>query len=318
MQALRFYPPGDVEKLKLLKEAIPGTDLKSNELLIKVHAVGLIWPELTWPIYQKSDGSYRDVIPGRDFSGVVMRTGTGVSMSLRSGTHIMAFTSRHNHEGAMAEYAVADMDQVIPMPTNLTFVEAAAVPLSALTAYQALFQYGKIQKGQRVLITAGAGGTGVFAVQFAKHFGVHIIATGSSDESRKLLHGLGVDQFVDYGSEEMHSAIKEPVDLLLDCVGGKSGRDALQVVRRDGGSVISIVDPECERLAHGKGVKGFFFIVKMDSEQLKQVSVWIEEGFVRPIIDKVVSLEQAAEAFRDAALGHVHGKIVIQICHDDT
>jgi NADPH:quinone reductase-like Zn-dependent oxidoreductase len=165
MKVVRFFPPGGPEKLQIQEESIP-QEVKENEVLIKVYAVGIIWPELAWPIYQSSDGSYTSHIPGHDFSGVVTKLGTGThSSGLTIGSEVYAFTSRRNHEGALAEYAKADIDQVVLKPRNLSFTEAAAVPLSALTAWQALVDHGNLEKDQRLLITGAAGGTGVFAVR---------------------------------------------------------------------------------------------------------------------------------------------------------
>jgi NADPH:quinone reductase-like Zn-dependent oxidoreductase len=135
MKAIRFHAPGGPEKLKLALEPIP--TIGKNEVLIKVRAVGLIWPELSWPIYQKENGEYITHIPGHDFSGIITEIGSGTdsSFDLKVGDEVIAFTSRRNHDGGMAEYAVSDIDQVIPKPKNLDFIESAAVPLSALTAW---------------------------------------------------------------------------------------------------------------------------------------------------------------------------------------
>lgn len=287
-------------------------EVKGNEVLIKVHAVGLIWPELTWPIYQNAEGEYISHIPGHDFSGVVVEVGpeTG-SSSLKPGSEVYAFTSRRNHEGAMAEYAKADIDQVLPKPKNLSFVEAAAVPLSALTAWQALFKHGNLLKGQRLLVTGAAGGTGVFAVQFAHHIGAYVIGSGTSARSRELLEKLGVDQFVDYKTEDLKTAVGE-VDLVLECVGGKSLENALSVVKKDG-LLISITEVNCEKIAEQKGVRGKFFIVSMNAEELSGITELIESGKVITTVDKTFPLESAQQAFKEASLGHVHGKAIITV-----
>jgi NADPH:quinone reductase-like Zn-dependent oxidoreductase len=311
MRAVRYYPPGGPEKLQLQDESMPA-EVKENEVLIKVHAVGLIWPELTWPIYRNTEGQYISHIPGHDFSGVVAKAGSETGSSgLKPGSEVFAFTSRRNHEGAMAEYAKADIDQVLPKPKNLSFVEAAAVPLSALTAWQALFKHGNLQKGQRLLVTGAAGGTGVFAVQFARHIGAYVIGSGTSARSRELLEKLGVDQFVDYKTDDLKTAVGE-VDLVLECVGGKSFEDALPVVKKDG-LLISITEFNCEKIAEQKGVRGKFFIVKMNAEELSDITELIESGKVITVVDKTFPLESAEQAFKEASLGHVHGKAIITV-----
>jgi NADPH:quinone reductase-like Zn-dependent oxidoreductase len=311
MKVIRYHPPGGPKKLRLQNEPIP-EELKDNEVLIKVHAVGLIWPELTWPIYTNENGEYVSHIPGHDFSGVVIKVGSKAhSSGLKPGLEVTAFTSRRNHEGAMAEYAIADADQVIPKPSSLNFIQAAALPLSALTAWQALFVHGNLQKGQRLLVTGAAGGTGVFAVQFARHVGAYVVGTGSSSKSRKILEEFGVDEFVDYKTQDLKNTVGE-VDLVLDYVGGKSFQDDLSVVKKDG-LLISINEYNCEKIAEEKGVRAKFFIVSMDVEQLSTIKELVETGKVKPVVDKVFPLADARAAFEEAALGHIHGKAIIRV-----
>ncbi|KAJ9663648.1 hypothetical protein H2198_000660 [Neophaeococcomyces mojaviensis] len=311
MKAVRFHPPGGPDKLAFATEPKP-TLKKPGEVLIKVRAVGLIWTELYWPIYQNSDGTYRSHIPGHDFSGVIteIAAGTG-SGELQVGSEVYVFTSRRNHEGAMAEFAVADIDQVLPKPSSLSLIEAASVPLSALTAWQALFDHGKLQKGQKLLINGAAGGTGIWAVQFAKMVGAHVFGTGSSKRSHEILEGFGIDEFIDYKATSVIDVVKD-VDLILDCVGGQALEQSFQVVK-DEGLVISILTLQCAELARKQGKTGMFFIVSMRAEQLVQITKLIEDKGIKPIVDKVVPLEQARSAFEEAANGHVHGKIIIGV-----
>jgi NADPH:quinone reductase-like Zn-dependent oxidoreductase len=311
MRVVRYYPPGGPEKLQLQNESIP-EELKENEVLIKVHAVGLIWPELTWPIYKSQDGEYITHIPGHDFSGVVAKVGSNVKdPKMQPGAEVIAFTSRRNHEGGMAEYAIADADQISAKPKNLNFSEAAAIPLSALTAWQALFEHGNLQKDQRLLVTGAAGGTGVFAVQFAHHIGAYVIGTGSSAESRKILEEFSIDEFVDYKTQDLETTVGE-VDLVLETVGGKSLEAALLVVKKDG-LLISINEYGVEEVAKQRGVDAKFFIVSMNAEQLSTITELVESGKIRPVVDRTFPLEDAPKAFQEAALGHVHGKAIITV-----
>lgn len=312
MRVARFYPPGGPEKLHLEKESIP-TDLKENEVLIKVHAVGLIWPELTWPIYQNPQGEWMSHIPGHDYSGVIIKLGVRAAETsgLEEGAEVAVFTSRRNHEGGMAEYAIADADQLILKPNNLDLIHTAAMPLSALTAWQALRDFGKLQKGQRVLITGAAGGTGVWAVQFARLAGAYVIGTGSSPRSREILSEFNLDQFVDYKKQDLKQAVGE-VDLVFDCVGGKTFETALAVVK-EGGYIVSITEVNAEKMAKERGVRGSFFIVKMEAEQLSTITKLVEEEKVKTVVDKVFPLEKVREAFEEAAQGHVHGKVIIKV-----
>lgn len=237
------------------------------------------------------------------------------------------FTSRRNHgahlpswyrfleltevEGGLAEYGKADIDQVVAKPKNLSFAEAATVPLSALTAWQALFVRHKLLKGQRILITAGAGGTGVFAVQFAKNIGAHVIATGSAARSKEILEQFGVDKFIDYKKTALTEAVKD-VDFVLDCVGDKAIDDCFKVVKKDG-VVVSIASIDAAEKAAKHGIDGDFFIVSMDADQMQAIVQMIENGTVKPVLDKTFPLERTREAFEEASRGGgaAHGKFVV-------
>jgi NADPH:quinone reductase-like Zn-dependent oxidoreductase len=211
----------------------------------------------------------------------------------------------------MAEYAKVDIDQVVPKPKNLSLAEAATVPLSALTAWQALFVHANLQKGDRLLVTAAAGGTGIFAVQFAKHIGAHVIGTASSARSKELLEKLGVDEIVDYKATELEDAVTD-VDLVLECVGDKVLGQCFRVVKK-GGRVVSICTFDAEEKAKQYGVSCKFFIVTMDADQLRTITELLEGGQVVPVLDKTFPLERARDAFVEASSGHVHGKVVITV-----
>jgi len=311
MKVVRFYPPGGAEKLRYETEPVP-TQLEKGQMLVKVHAVGLIWTELHWPIYQQPDGTYVSHIPGHDFSGVVTEVGPGFEDSdIRPGSEIYAFTRERKFEGAMAEYAKADLPQAMLKPRNLSFVEAASVPLSALTAWQALYDHASLRSGQKLLVTGAAGATGVFAVQLGRVTGAHVIGTASSPRSFELLQNFGVNEVVNYKESQLEEAVKD-VDVVFDTVGGDVLKQCLKVVRK-GGVVINIVDYNAGELARQQGVQGKFFIVEMHADQLARITELIEKGVLRTVVDSVFPLDQAREAFEHGAAGHAHGKIVVSV-----
>lgn len=314
MKVVRFYPPGGPEKLHYRTESIP-QDLKEGDVLIKVRAASVIWPELYWPIYQHKDGSYIDHIPCHDFSGVVVKLGTGCNGSeIEVGSEVYAFTTGfenglRTHEGALAGYAVADLPCVALKPKNLSLLEAASVPLSALTAWQALFDQGQLKKGQRLLITGAAGATGFFAVQMARTIGAYVIGTASSPESFEMLNELKIDEVIDYKKQILEDAVSD-IDLVLDTVGGDVLHQCARVVKKDG-MIVSIVTYDASEQV--KDVKAKFFIVTNKKEQLHQITKLIEEGHVKTFIDSVFPLERAVEAFKKGAEGHAHGKILVEV-----
>ena len=308
MKVTKYYPPGGPDKLMYENQEVPTPS--KGEVLIKVHAAGLIWTELTWPIYQDKLGNLIPHIPAHDFAGVIEVLGPECeNHKFQIGTEVYGFTSRRNHQGALAEYVLADEDQVVLKPSNISLIEAAAVPLSALTAWQAIHEHVGLQHGQTLLVTGGAGGTGIFAVPIAKHLGARVIATASDPKSKQMLQALNVDEIIDYKHTELIEAVSD-VDAVLDCVGGAVFDQALKVVK-PAGVVVSICVWGAEAQAEAVGRKGKFFIVRMDQGQLDQITTAIENGLMRPKIDSVYSLERSREAFEYAAEGHVHGKVVI-------
>lgn len=171
-----------------------------------------------------------------------MITSVGSEGDFKVGQEVYGFTSRRNHDGAMAQFVKADVDEILPKPKNLSMIEAAAVPLSALTAWQALLVHGNLKQGQKVLITGAAGGTGVWAVQFARWAGADVVGTGSSGRSKEIIEGFGA-RFVDYKSSSLKDQVKD-VDLALDCVGGQVMEECFDVLKTDG-IFVSIVTYDC-------------------------------------------------------------------------
>ena len=211
----------------------------------------------------------------------------------------------------MAEHAKSDIDEVVLKPRNLSFAEAATVPLSALTAWQALFVHGGLQKGQKVLVTAAAGPTGVFAIQFAKQFGAYVVGTGSSKASKDLIEGLGADEYIDYKETDVRRAVQD-VDLALDFVGEKNIEQCFAVVKK-GGRVVSIATYDVDEKGKQQAIDATFFIVSMNADQLKDICQMVEDGRIRTVVDKTYPLERARQAFEYGAEGHGRGKTVITV-----
>jgi NADPH:quinone reductase-like Zn-dependent oxidoreductase len=313
MKVVRYYPPGGPSGLKHQEEPIPGP-LKQDQILIKVSAVGVIWPELHWPIYNGSDGQYINHIPGHDFSGTVAAIGPDVAekSEIRPGSEVVAFTSKREYEGGMAEYALSDLSQTVLKPKGLNFVEAASVPLSALTAWQAFFDHADDPKpGQKLLVTGAAGATGLWGVQVGKLLGLHVTGTASSERSFKLLRDLGVDEIIDYKKTDLEDAIRD-VDLVFDTVGGKVLHQCFKVIKKEG-KVISIVDYDAQEQGKKLGLNAEFFIVGMNVDQLEKINGHLESGKFRAVIDSVFLLEEAEKAFEHGMKGHCQGKVVLEV-----
>jgi len=309
MKAIRIHGRGGPERL--VYEDAPQPHPGSGEVLVRVYASSIIATELTWAeTYQTSTGTTRSLpIPGHDVSGVVEEIGPGVTIPAR-GSEVYALTA-FDRDGAEAEYTIALPSELAPKPPSLDYVQAAAVPLSALTAWQAFFNHAGLVAGQTVLIHGAAGGVGVFAVQIARCAGAQVIATASA-RNHDFLRELGANEVIDYTTEHFEEEV-HGVDLVFDLVGGATLERSWRVVK-PGGVLVSVVSPRpsfAQAKAHG--VRPVWFVVEPNREQLIQVGSLIDAGQLRPVIETVPPLSQARQAYERGAKGHTRGKIVLHV-----
>ena len=309
MKAIRIHGRGGPDHL--VYEDVPPPHPDPGEVLVRVYAAGVIATELQWDeTYQTNAGSPRALpIPGPDLSGVVEEIGSGIT-TLARGDEVYAMLG-YGRDGAEAEFTIALPSELAPKPRTLDHVQAAAVPLTALTAWQALFVHARLAAGQTILIHGAAGGVGVFAVQLARWVGAHVIATASA-RNRDFLHELGANEIIDHTTTRFEEAV-HGVDFVFDTVGGDTLQRSWQVVK-PGGVLLSIVSPR-PSFAEAKGydVRPVWFIVQPNREQLVKIGALIDEGKVRPIIDTVLPLAQARQAYEQGAKGHTQGKIVLRV-----
>jgi NADPH:quinone reductase-like Zn-dependent oxidoreductase len=238
MKAIHIHGRGGPEHL--LYEEVPKPSPSTAEVLVRVAASGILVNELTWDItYQTATGERRPMpIPGRDLSGVVAEMGAGVT-DVGIGDAVYAMLG-YGRDGAEAEYTIALPTELAPRPHTLDDVRAAAVPLAALTAWQALFLHANLVKGQRVLIHGASGGVGTYAVQFARHAGAQVVATSSARHA-DFLRDLGVERIIDYATTRFED-VEQDLEVVFDLVGGEALRRSWQVLR-PGGVLISVVTP---------------------------------------------------------------------------
>ena len=319
MKAIHIHGRGGPDHL--VYEDAPQPSPGPGEVLVRVYAAGIIANELKWDeTYQTKAGSPITLpIPGRDLSGVVAEVGPGVpgvtTTTLIKGSEVYALLD-YGRDGAQAGYTVALPNELVPKPSTLDHVQAAAVPLSGLTAWQALFDHAHLAAGQTVLIHGGAGGVGVFAVQLAHWAGAQVITTASArnrDFMREL--GVGANEIIDYTTTRFEEVVHD-VDVVFDTVGGDTLERSWQVIK-PGGVIVSIVSPPPPAaVAKGGGghdVRFVYFIVEPNRDELIQIGALIDAGHLRPIIDTVFPLAQARQAYEQAAKGHTRGKIVLRV-----
>jgi NADPH:quinone reductase-like Zn-dependent oxidoreductase len=212
-------------------------------------------------------------------------------------------------DGAAAEFAAVRATNLAFKPRSISHAQAAALPLSALTAWQALLEHAHLVSGQSVLIHGGAGGVGSLAVQLARWRSARVLATASARDTA-FVRSLGADDVIDYHATPFEEMLRD-IDVVLDTIGGETRERSWRVLRK-GGVLVTLVSPIAAGLAEQHGVRGVFFIVRGNRGQLEQISKLVDEGMLKPVIAEVLPLARAREAFEHGAAGHSPGKIVLQ------
>lgn len=274
-----------------------------GELLVRVVAAAITRDELNWP-----EGRL-PAIPSYEFSGAVTAVGPQVDEEA-IGEEVYALSS-FERDGAAAEYIALPRQLVAPKPRILSHVESAALPLAALSAWQGLFDHGKLVPGERVLIH-GVGGVGGFAVQLARVRRASVIATTSAERASSALE-LGADEVIDSATDVTAKSI-EPVDLVFDTAGGQRLERAAAVVA-PGGRVVSIAT-EPPPYPDRPDIEATFFIVEPNGEELIEIATLADQGSLRPVIDEVFPLAEARLAFERVASPIHHGKVVLRVSED--
>lgn len=308
MKAIRLHGRGNPDQL--VYEEAPEPRPGPGEVLIRVAASGIIVTELQWDItYQTLAGAPRPLpIPGHDLSGVVAEVSADVT-GVAVGDAVYGMLG-YGRDGADAEYAIALPSELAPKPRTLDDVQAAAVPLAALTAWQAFVLHAKVAPGQRVLIHGASGGVGTYAVQLAHWMGAEVLATAAA-RNAAFLRDLGADQVIDYATTRFEDVVHD-VDVVLDLVGGDTLTRSWQVVR-EGGVLVSVVSPPPPDPSPRPEVRFVYFIVEPSGAQLRQIGGLLDAGQVRPIVDQVFPLAEARQAYDAGIHGHPRGKIVLTI-----
>lgn len=288
---------------------VPRPEPRTNEVLVRVHAAGL--NPTDWK--HRADGGFLGDPPfvlGWDLSGVVEAVGVGVAR-FRPGDEVIGMLSYPFGHGAHAEYVAAPARVFTKKPASLDHVRAAALPLVSLTAWQALVENADLQEGQRVLVHAAAGGVGHVAVQIAKARGAHVIGTASAAK-HEFLRGLGVDEAIDYRTQDFAEAVKD-VDVVLDTIGHDTSTRSLRTLR-PGGIAVSILPIGSDRFfreAERLGVRAVRMLVDSSRADLSAVAELVEAGLLRPSVEQTFPLERIADAHRAGETGRTTGKIVI-------
>ncbi|MGY1636290.1 NADP-dependent oxidoreductase [Geodermatophilus sp. SYSU D00742] len=297
---------GGVEVLAV-RDDLPDPPVGPDTVLVRVHAAGVNPVDMA--IRQGYlAGAYPHhfpIVPGWEVSGVVEAAGPAV-VDFRAGDEVFGYVRRDDVQwGAMAELVPAPQRCLAAKPASLSFAEAGALPLAGLTAYQALTEVLGVGEGDRVLVHRAAGGVGFNAVQIAVALGAHVIGT-ASPRNHGFLRDAGVAEVLDYSAGPVSAQLSEPVDAVLDLVGGDTLADAPKQVR-DVARVASVVDPAVNDMG------GRYVFVRPDTHDLEELGRMVEAGQLRVPIAKAFPLEQVADAQALVAQGHVRGKVVVTL-----
>jgi NADPH:quinone reductase-like Zn-dependent oxidoreductase len=307
MNAVRIHRYGGPEVLRY--EKAPRPEPGTGEVLIRVHGAGV--NPVDWKV---REGYARDflkhalpLVPGWDVSGVVEAVGPGATR-WKPGDELF---SRPDiaRDGAYAEFLVVRESEAARKPQSLDHLQAAAVPLAALTAWQALFDAAGLGPGQTVLIHAAAGGVGHFAVQLAKWKGARVIGTASAG-NHAFLRTLGADDTIDYTTTRFEEVVRD-ADVVLDTMGGDTQQRSWKTLR-EGGILSTILAPPPEEAIPPEKRLGYTF-VQPNAEQLSEIATLIDAGKVRTVVETVLPLPEARSAQERSQAGHVRGKIVLQV-----
>ena len=325
----RYDKSADLQLTEVAKPAV-----EDNEVLVEVHASALN------PLDTKiKSGEFKLILPykfplilGHDAAGVVTQIGKNVKQ-FKVGDKVYSRPGDF-HIGTFAQYIAINESQVALTPKNLTMEEAAAIPLVALTAWQALVEIGNVQKGQKVFIHAGSGGVGTIAIQLAKHLGA-TVATTASERNFDTLKKLGADLLIDYKKQDFETVLKD-YDLVLNSQDTDTLKKSLNVLKA-GGKLISISGPPTPDFARANnvpwyvkiittlissavrkkaeklGVQYTFLFMRAEGKQLREITKLIEAGIIKPVVDKVFEFRHTNEAMQYLDSGRAKGKVVVKL-----
>lgn len=311
MKAIVVHKYGGPEVLKY--EEVQRPEPKDDQVLIRVIAAGVnpVDVSIRSGKFANVFGTRLPLIPGSDIAGVVEKAGSKIT-KFKNGDSVFAYTDLKDG-GGYAEYTVATEREASPKPKSLTFVDAAAVPIVALTAWQALVDTAKLSAGQTVLIHGGSGGVGSFAIQIAKAHGAKVIATAST-ANQNLLKELGADMAIDYTKQKFEDVAKD-VDVVLDSVGKDTLARSYGVVKK-GGVIVSIVARPNKAELDRHSIRGAALSVEPNADELAEIGKLIDQKKIKVIVSQTFPLSEAKKAQEQVATGHTRGKIVLRVADE--
>lgn len=310
MRATQIDSYGD-KSVVHITEGLPEPAVGAGQILVEVHAAGV--NPFDWKVREGLTRSMAELpFPatlGGDFAGVVAEVGTDVT-DVQTGDEVYGQANALGGQGSYAEFTPVKATSLARKPKSLDFIHAAAVPLAAVSAYQALVEHMQLHPKQKVLIHGGAGGIGTFAIQLAKHLGAHVATTASANDA-DYVKGLGADEVIDYKSQDFSTILKD-LDAVYDTIGGKTYTKSFQVLKQ-GGIIVSMLEQPDEALAKRSKVTAVVQYTKVTTERLNKITELLENGALAVHVSKTFPLSQAGEALDYLHEGKHRGKVVLAV-----
>ena len=305
MKAVRFQEPKGFEGIDgLVYEDAPDPQPAIGDALVQVRAASFTPTELTWPLWTDRAGHDRaPLIPAHEGSGIVVALGYGAA-GVSVGDEVYGLIDGYR-DGWAAEYVTIEARSLAPKPTTVDFVEAAAIPQAGLTSWQALFDHGRLESGQTVVIHGAGGGVGSMAVQLARSAGAHVVGTGRANARQRVLE-VGADDFVDVERDGWETAVGQ-VDLVYDTIGGDVLAHSPAIVKPGGALVSVMAPPQTDRT----DIRAVHFVRDPSGVKLRDIARLVDEGTLRPHVGAVYPLADAREAFMAKSTEHIPGKVVL-------
>jgi NADPH:quinone reductase-like Zn-dependent oxidoreductase len=275
-----------------------------NDVIVQIHASGFVPTEMAWPSTwtDRRDRDRRPSIPGHELAGVVTGLGYGTT-GLSVGQRVFGLTDWHR-DGTLAEYVAVEARNLAPLPGDVDFTIGASLPISGLTAWQGLFEHGRLRAGQSVLVHGAAGSVGSMVTQLAREAGAYVIGTGRAADRQKTLD-FGAMEFLDLENDALENV--GGVDLVFDVIGGDVQKRSAKLIRA-GGTLVSVVGPPEARPADGWAID---FVVESDRAQLGEIVQRVRDGRLRTNIGSIVTLEDAVAALNSTE--RRKGKTIIRV-----
>jgi NADPH:quinone reductase-like Zn-dependent oxidoreductase len=311
MKAAQINAYGGKEVVEINENA-PMPQLSVGQVLVEVRAAGI--NPVDWKI---REGYMKEGAPlefpatlGGDFSGVVKETAVDV-VNFEAGEEVYGTAlALGGGSGAFAEVAASSAKSINHKPKNISHEEAAALPLTGVSALQALFEHMNLQRGQKILIHGGAGGIGTVAIQIAKHLGAYVATTAGADDV-EYVKGLGADEVIDYKTQKFEDVVSD-YNAVFDTVGGETNARSFNVLKK-GGIIVSMLEEPNTELMEKHGVSAISQFTQITSERLSRLTELVEQGVITVHVEKTFALGEAADALEHLKTGHSRGKIVLRI-----